>query len=123
MYVICSFSSCVQVEELFQSEQGISYFSVSPDSRYVVIVTGQNVLLLLTLPDLETTSQYELFEGASENNSVTESVKVVWRKDSHYFAVIYKNIDSTGNFSFGILKFKIYRSLKLLVIYVYKISF
>lgn len=80
------------MEELFQSEEGIVYFAVSPDSRFVVIVTKQNTILLLTLPDLEVISQLELADGGGQNG--TEVVSVAWREDAHYFAVNYKNGES-----------------------------
>ncbi|ODM91991.1 Elongator complex protein 1 [Orchesella cincta] len=86
-----------EVVELFQSDQGIAYFSVSPDSRCVAIVTMQKTLLLLTLPDLETLTQEDLVEAVDSKTDGAEngamSVKVVWREDSHYFAVNYQHAE------------------------------
>ncbi|CAL8089851.1 unnamed protein product [Orchesella dallaii] len=95
-----SFLQYIQIDnevlELFQSDQGIADFSVSPDCRYVAIVTKQKTLLLLTLPDSETLIQEDLVEATGSNNEAENSevsVKVVWRGDSRYFAVNYKQAE------------------------------
>lgn len=83
-----------QVEELLTIEIGISSFTVSPDSRYVIIITKSGSMILLTLPHLETVVQMQLVTNSEESEGKEQNdvdVTTCWRQDGRYFVVNVPN--------------------------------
>jgi len=78
---------------LFQSEAGLSTFSVSPDSRLVVFTTKTGTMLLLSLPDLELISEEVLVDPSLQGtfSDGNYSIQISWRHDSRYFGLNVPN--------------------------------